>query len=306
MAIKKKVQFTNDDADLVSVSLNDMDSLPFHNEDMDDRDFKNTKDRTTTLDKNQGDPEPADSNSMEPSLSSIHAPVAQPPPLHCNTSPHRHSSAPVALNDTAKTFQQLSSPATTTTTTITAATPTPPLSSSVSVNSAVSASSFPKNATTTVEFVLESPDLHAIEMKHFGSRSDKNAPTVLEDPSTVPQVSRPEEAHSAQPPSSQNNNNFFSGWFTIPPSLAGRPRLSEQQERFVKREFERGPVPLMWPKEADLENQSQDWRNNTTHVRQMNTGQEPLNSAGSGGWFRSWGFGTPNKGAEGRTEGAMA
>ncbi|KAF9964396.1 hypothetical protein BGZ70_006538 [Mortierella alpina] len=300
MANKKKVQFKNDDANLVSVSLNDMDNLPFHNEEMDERDFRNSK-GSTTLDKNQVDPEPADSNSMEPSLTSIHAPVAQPPPLHCNTSSLRHSSAPVAMNDTTKTLQQLSSPA--------ATTPTPPLSSSASVNSAVSASSFPKNATTTVEFVLESPDLHAIEMQYFGNRSDKNnAATALENPSTVPQVSRPEEAHSAQPPSSQNNNNnFFTGWFTIPPSLAGRPRLTEQQEQFVKREFERGPVPLMWPKEADLENQGQDWRNNTTHVRQMSTGQEPLSSGGgSGGWFRSWGFGTPSKGTEARTEGTMA
>ncbi|KAF9985824.1 hypothetical protein BGZ75_002495 [Mortierella antarctica] len=297
MAIKKKVQFKNDDADLVSVSLNDMDSLPFHNEDIDSRDYKNNKDGSS-LDKNLVDPEPADSNSMEPSLSS-NAPVAQPPPLHCNTSPHRHASVPVVMTDANKSPQQLSSSATTITTTS-----TPPLSSSTSVDTAISASSFPKNATTTVEFILESPDLHAIEMEHFGNRSDQKAPTVLDDHPLVSQVSRPEEAHAEQPPSSQSN--FFTGWFAIPPSLAGRPRLTQQQEEFVKREFERGPVPLMWPKEADLENKGQDWRNNTTNVRHMNTDQKAVSPLGSGGWFRSWRFGTPSERAETRTEGAMA
>ncbi|KAF9572391.1 hypothetical protein EC968_009965 [Mortierella alpina] len=321
MAIKKKVQFKNDDADLVSVSLNGMESLPFHNVDLEDGpEYKDSK-ASSMLDKNQVDPEPVDSNSMEPSPSSIPAPVAQPPPLHCNTSPHRHSSTPTTMGDptsvlTDKTHQHLSTSSCSTTTTTT--TTAPPLSSSVSVDSA---SSLPKNATTTVEFVLESPDLHAIEMQHFGTRSsnDKNLPTtVLEEDHphhhhhhhpSVSQVSPPLKSHSEQPPPPPTawQSNFFTGWFTIPPSLAGRPRLTQQQEEFVKREFERGPVPLMWPKEADLENQSQDWRNDITHgPRRMKNGQEGASSV-SGGWFRSWGFGnTPSKRVEMRTEGAMA
>ncbi|KAF9291467.1 hypothetical protein BGZ68_003887 [Mortierella alpina] len=306
MAIKKKVQFKNDDMDLVSVSLNDMDHLPFYNEDMDGRDYKDTKD-VRILDKNQVDPEPADSNSMEPSLSAISAPVAQPPPLHCNTSPHRHSSVPLAMSEatlTDKTQQHLPSSSSATTTTAAAATPSFTSPSSISADSAPPATTFPKNATTTVEFVLESPDFHAIEMQHFGNRSDKTQ-TVLETHPSVPQVSPPEEAHSEQPSLPPAQSNFFTGWFTIPPSLAGRPRLTQQQEAFVKREFERGPVPLMWPKEADLESQSRDWRNDTTPVHSMKNGLESTSSVGSG-WFRSWGFGSSSKDVEARTEGAMA
>ncbi|KAF9960005.1 hypothetical protein BGZ72_008204 [Mortierella alpina] len=305
MAIKKKVQFKNDDVDLVSVSLNDTDSMPHLKEDMDaGRDYKaNNSKISSTFDKNQVDPEPADSNSMEPSLSSISAPVAQPPPLHCNTSPHRHSSAPMAMSDATLTNStHLSSTTTATTSNNTTTTPSLSSSSSASVDSALSPSTFPKNATTTVEFVLESPDLHAIEMQHFGDRSDQPPPTVLEHHQ---HVSPPAEIHSEQPPPSQSN--FFTGWFTIPPSLAGRPRLTQQQEEYVKREFERGPVPLMWPKEAaDLENQSHDWRNDTTTtVRNMGNGQEPASSVGNG-WFRSWGLGSLSKTAETRTEGAIA
>ncbi|KAF9135555.1 hypothetical protein BGW39_002303 [Mortierella sp. 14UC] len=73
--------------------------------------------------------------------------------------------------------------------------------------------------------------------------------------------------------------SFFTGWMAVPPSLAGRPKLSQEQEDYIRREYERGPVPLMWAKNEDIENQA-------SIVATTNAAPAPASTS----WFGNWGF----------------
>ncbi|KAG0289453.1 hypothetical protein BGZ97_006461, partial [Linnemannia gamsii] len=73
-----------------------------------------------------------------------------------------------------------------------------------------------------------------------------------------------------------SGNSLFTGWMAIPPSLAGRPKLSQDQEDYIRREYERGPAPLMWAKNDDIENQV--------------ASAPALDTAASSSWFGNWGF----------------
>ncbi|KAF9364271.1 hypothetical protein BGX34_002033 [Mortierella sp. NVP85] len=101
------------------------------------------------------------------------------------------------------------------------------------------------NAITEIQFALDSP-IHELEMQQFCN----DLSSAVENP--FPGNNQP-YPHKQQPQQQQQeSSSFFTGFFAIPPSLAGRPRLTEEQEDYVRREHQRGPVPLMWPKE-DLE-----------------------------------------------------
>ncbi|KAK3822987.1 MAG: hypothetical protein J3Q66DRAFT_397458 [Benniella sp.] len=123
---------------------------------------------------------------------------------------------------------------------------------------------WPSNTTTEIQFALDSP-IHEIEMQQFCN--DPRLSSAVKSPFPGTNQSHP---HRQQPQQQQQqgSSSLFTGFFAIPPSLAGRPRLTEEQEDYVRREHQRGPVPLMWPKE-DLEIQR----------------PEALQSKSTGGWF---------------------
>ncbi|KAF8984291.1 hypothetical protein BGZ46_008379 [Entomortierella lignicola] len=206
------------------------------------------------------DVEPSDSNSMGPGGMSPALYVVPPAPSHCNDSSRRLSNAAsfdtssmgimadVCLDSSAITAQSPVEHPTATST-----------SSPHGTNAALSAAMFktdrsvpmPTSSTKAVQFVLESP--HAIEMQCFS-----NNPTTPVDPTAaIPadDATAWEEATATKERRESWQSAFFTGFLAIPPSLAGRPPLSPETAEYAKRVIENGPVPLLWPKSSDIENQ---------------------------------------------------
>ncbi|KAF9178596.1 hypothetical protein BGZ51_001711 [Haplosporangium sp. Z 767] len=266
---------------------------------------------------NESDSEPMDTNSMEPigptsskmspptpmhttttitttatTTATAAVPVAQPKPLHINTSLHhqqRPFTSPATVTPTSAPFLTPTSATVFTISDDTSASNYSPSSSITAINSPC----LPPNGTTAVNYLDDSPESNvSIEMDRFGSHETGRKRRVNQDHNKI-QTS----PTATTPSSSSSTSSFFSGWLEIPPSLAGRPRLTEAQEAYVRREYERGPVPLMWPKESDLENQRQinaDSNNQVRHSRQNKDSPNDLGpeaSPKSLNWFGSWGFG---------------
>lgn len=268
-----------------------------------------------------GTEEPTDSNAAEPIW--YVAPPAPPAPLHHNPSSRRSSATPAVtmplespgfMSPTTSSFlndfnldldhamfespKNLSkilcmSPPTSSadatgaaTTFVPTATTTSALSEALytPMDTTTMTTIWPSNATTEIQFSLESPPLE-IEMENFGHFSSHYG-------------QKQRQQQQQQQPQASSTPSFFTGFFSIPPSLAGRPQLTDEQQDYIRREYQRGPVPLMWPKE-DIENQQP-----TESSQPQNT----VDGAG-GGWFSSWWASsstTPTKPVETRREGAMA
>ncbi|KAF9934669.1 hypothetical protein FBU30_000993 [Linnemannia zychae] len=104
-----------------------------------------------------------------------------------------------------------------------------------------------------------------------------NNTTTPSAPLSSPTSSSTTITSTLTPPETSKQNSFFTGWMAIPPSLAGRPKLSPEQENYFRREYERGPVSSMWPKTSeDIENQGQSSTTMTTLAN----------------WLASWGIRT--------------
>ncbi|KAF9917434.1 hypothetical protein BX616_001017 [Lobosporangium transversale] len=143
------------------------------------------------------------------------------------------------------------------------------------------------NAITSSDFVLESPRL--IEMQRFSDPAlDAGA---LKSTTEAFRTNNDDYANNN---ASDNSSSFFSNFFAIPPSLAGRPRLSEASEEYVRREFERGPVSLMWSK--------QSYDEGSAHSRAVSS----TSSTASDGWLSGWWNKSNPSAKEGRREEAMA
>ncbi|KAK3837703.1 MAG: hypothetical protein JOS17DRAFT_731639 [Linnemannia elongata] len=154
-------------------------------------------------------------------------------------------------------------------------------------------------------FVLESPTMSSIpyefEMQRFNAYDGS-------EPSTVKFVTTIIPAPSSKPTNSTTTtttttttggNSFFTGWMTVPPSLSGRPKLSQYQEDYIRREYERGPVPLMWAKNDDLENQ-------TASASAAVTATEAAPAAAtSSSWFGNWGFRSSSTSSTAGTEASI-
>ncbi|KAF8925489.1 hypothetical protein BGZ58_000753 [Dissophora ornata] len=266
--------------------------------------------------------EPVDSNSMGPAPAATSVPgsiwyVTPPAPSHPNISTRRHS----AVSFTSAAAFSPSTPSAVMTDvpleSENAVAPSPtepsmasavsslftPTSSTAGRKNATSATLLPSNATTEVEFVLESP--LEIEMQRFCNGFKTPEDSI--DISVIPKQNNQYGCQRLQPQNGQQeqqqvqtqSNSFFSGFFAVPPSLAGRPKLTEEQEEYMHRQFQCGPVPLMWPKE-DLENQNQNQNKSQSEE------QQATQSTGSG-WFANW-WTSPStdKSAVTRREGAMA
>ncbi|KAI1302685.1 hypothetical protein EDD11_005581 [Mortierella claussenii] len=277
------------------------------------------------------DEEPIDTNTTEPNTSAEQAPssvamtpslasatpstalyVAPPALSHINTSARRQSnSAPSLTPATATGMTDISladsSPSVlTATASAKSSVDNPAMVLSPAGSSSMMApslkpktthfSSMPRNATTEVNFDLESPSL-GIEMERFTNDSGFN-PDAIEhwmEPDS-PVTARPTTTSSSS--SSSSSSSFFTGFFAIPPSLAGRPKLTKESENYIRREFERGPVPLMWPKENDIENPVANNNNTFASATTMNSGITTpqlahMGSAQAGtgsvtGWFHGW------------------
>ncbi|KAF9147698.1 hypothetical protein BG015_010627 [Linnemannia schmuckeri] len=126
-------------------------------------------------------------------------------------------------------------------------------------------------------FVLESPTMfstpYEFEMQRFNAYDGS-------EPSTVKVVTTIIPAAASKPSTTTTTgSSFFTGWMAVPPSLAGRPKLSQDQEDYIRKEYERGPVPLMWAKNDDLENQVAS-----------STAKVTPEAATSSSWFGNWGF----------------
>lgn len=137
-------------------------------------------------------------------------------------------------------------------------------------------------SSTGSGFVLESPTVESqpyeFEMQRFNAYDGSKPAAVKVVTTTVPTSSTTSTTSETTitTEAKASGNSFFTGWMTIPPSLAGRPKLSQDQEDYIRREYERGPVSLMWAKDGDIENQvastpSQD-------------------AAASSSWFGNWSF----------------
>ncbi|KAF9432016.1 hypothetical protein BGZ76_011406 [Entomortierella beljakovae] len=201
---------------------------------------------------------PLDSNSMEP-LPSLN--VAPPAPSHCNNS-RRHTSGQSfdasALGLMADV--SLESPVTKTVKSPIEAPQTSTLNSTTGNDAALSVAMFssnresemPSNSTKAIQFVLDSP--HAIEMQRFSN-----------DPLTPIDTTCTSKATAVRETAPASNQSFFSGFLAIPPSLAGRPRLSPAYAEYAKREFARGPSSLLWAKESDIESQDSTQPSPTAH-----------------------------------------
>ncbi|KAF9342554.1 hypothetical protein BGX26_007311, partial [Mortierella sp. AD094] len=223
---------------------------------------KTTPGKDITIDM---DAEPLDTNSMGPGDMTPALYVAPPAPSHCNDFSRRHTFAE-SFDASAMGIMadvSLDSPAAKTVQSPTEHPMATTATSRRGGDAALSAAMFstdhsipmPSSFTKAVQFVLESP--HAIEMQHFSN----DPATPVDHPTiTVPaDVSAWEEATTTKEERGQSwQSSFFTGFLAIPPSLAGRPALSSETIEYAKREFERGPVPLMWPKKDDIENQGTD------------------------------------------------
>ncbi|KAG0253393.1 hypothetical protein BG011_006387 [Mortierella polycephala] len=314
MMVNKNAQFKETVDELVNIDLRDDDDNVISNNSNDDTRNITTKSSKIMINRPkamfvESDPEPMDSNSMEPMgpirpimspPTSMHTaatattttavPVAQPKPLHINTSLH-HQQRPITSSAArTPTSASLLIPASST---IFAISDDTSISNySPSTTTAAISPCLPPNGTTGVNYLDDSPDINvSIEMDRFGSHEADRRRSVSQDHK---KIQTPHNAITPSSSSSSSTSSFFSGWMAIPPSLAGRPRLTEAQEAYVRREYERGPVPLMWPKESDLENQRQINENGNSqerHPEQNDDSSDTEAAPKSLGWFGSWGLG---------------
>ncbi|KAG0374419.1 hypothetical protein BGX24_010415 [Mortierella sp. AD032] len=144
------------------------------------------------------------------------------------------------------------------------------------------------SAPSSSGFVLESPTLdstpYEFEMQRFNAYDGSSPSTVKVITTLVPKHSSATSttttgAATTRLDQTKPANSFFTGWMAVPPSLAGRPKLSQDQEDYIRREYERGPVPLMWAKNDDIENQA------STPVAAP-VAVAPMSKS----WFGNWGF----------------
>ncbi|GJJ75038.1 hypothetical protein EMPS_07396 [Entomortierella parvispora] len=217
--------------------------------------------------------------------------ISTPPPLHCNTSPHRYNSdatnailedhsSPFTLSHATATEVQnigrlpnittaaskpssrknsLTSPTSANSTkdikqrpVITASLPSSLFLSSSTASTTpyytLATSRLPPNASTQVHYYTESPVM--IEMKQFGATDASSipspSPTSGEAPATTDTViNMPGADYHDLVEESKHQHPFFRGWLQIPPSLAGRPPLTPEQEQRLRTQMENGPVQLM-------------------------------------------------------------
>ncbi|KAF9901058.1 hypothetical protein EC991_006569 [Linnemannia zychae] len=220
-----------------------------------------------------------DSNTVEPTLTSL---PTLPEALHLNTSHvgiisnssgrHQHTNS--------STFQEVD-----------IATlrndPSDPLSDPLTDPSFFNNSRrHSAGSNSSSGFVLESPTLdstpYEFEMQRFNAYDGSSPSTVKVITTVIPKSA----ATPTKPtPATPAKSSFFTGWMAVPPSLAGRPKLTQEQEDYIRREYERGPVPLMWAKSDDIENQA-------------STGDAAPIAAPTS-WFGSWGFRNSNTSAAG-------
>ncbi|KAG0041976.1 hypothetical protein BGZ89_007132 [Linnemannia elongata] len=148
------------------------------------------------------------------------------------------------------------------------------------------------SSATSGGFVLESPTMsstpYEFEMQRFNAYDGSEPSTVKVVTTIIPAPSSKPTTNSTTTTTTTagGGNSFFTGWMTVPPSLAGRPKLSQEQEDYVRREYERGPVPLMWAKKDDLENQTAFATVVTTATAATPAAAEATPSS----WFGNWGF----------------
>ncbi|KAF8940436.1 hypothetical protein BGZ47_007762 [Haplosporangium gracile] len=130
-------------------------------------------------------------------------------------------------------------------------------------------------------FVLESQTMsstpYEFEMQRFNAYDGSEPSTVKVVTTIIPAATSKPSTTSTT--TTTTGSSFFTGWMTVPPSLAGRPKLSQDQEDYIRKEYERGPVPLMWAKNDDLENQVAS-----------STAKATPEAATSPSWFGSWSF----------------
>ncbi|KAG0288024.1 hypothetical protein BGZ96_008143 [Linnemannia gamsii] len=138
------------------------------------------------------------------------------------------------------------------------------------------------SSSTESGFVVESPTMdsqpYEFEMQRFNAY-DGSKPAAVKVVTTIFPASTTTSTTSETTITTEakaSGNSFFTGWMTIPPSLAGRPKLSQDQEDYIRREYERGPVPLMWAKNDDIENQV--------------ASAPALDAAALSSWFGNWSF----------------
>ncbi|KAG0272642.1 hypothetical protein BGZ95_011568 [Linnemannia exigua] len=142
-------------------------------------------------------------------------------------------------------------------------------------------------------FVIESPTLdstpYEFEMQRFNAYDGSSPSTVKFVTTVIPKLSSATSTATTTgaatttttPEQTKPTNSFFTGWMAVPPSLAGRPKLTQDQEDYIRREYERGPVPLMWAKNDDIENQPSTPAAPTTAAAAA-----PVSTS----WFGSWSF----------------
>ncbi|KAG0053655.1 hypothetical protein BGZ83_000726 [Gryganskiella cystojenkinii] len=120
----------------------------------------------------------------------------------------------------------------------------------------LAASTFPPNASTQVHYYTESPIM--IEMKQFGVNEGASSITSS-SPSAIGPATGTTTAATASNTviempgadyhdlveESKKSHPIFRGWLQIPPSLAGRPTLTPEQEQRLRYQIENGPVELM-------------------------------------------------------------
>jgi len=88
-----------------------------------------------------------------------------------------------------------------------------------------------------------------IEMKQFGATDASSIPSSSPTSggagasSTV--IEMPGADYHDLVEESKHQHPFFRGWLQIPPSLAGRPTLTPEQEQRLRYQIENGPVQLM-------------------------------------------------------------
>ncbi|KAF9143985.1 hypothetical protein BGX30_014180 [Mortierella sp. GBA39] len=144
------------------------------------------------------------------------------------------------------------------------------------------------SSASTGGFVLESPTMsstpYEFEIQRFNAYDGSEPSTVKVVTTTIPAPSSKPTTFTTTTTSTTGGNSFFTGWTTVPPSLAGRPKLSQDQEDYIRKEYERGPVPLMWAKNDDLENQTASASATATEATSTAA------AATSSSWFGNWGF----------------
>ncbi|KAF9107175.1 hypothetical protein BGX27_008851 [Mortierella sp. AM989] len=257
------------------------------------------------------DGEPLDGNSMGPGGDTPAlnvAPPAPPAPSHCNDFSRRHSSS-ASFDASAMGIMadiSLDSPAANTVKSpvdcFIATTTTSPARRDAALSAAMFSTdhpvSMPTNSTKSAQFVLESP--LAIEMQHFSNDPTIPADTITSAAATavVSDATSWGGATVTKERRESWQSSFFTGFLAIPPSLAGRPALSPEYAEYAKREFERGPVPLMWPKKEDIESQGTNlpaYRTQSTTTTATTAADEPSGSSDSNtnnnnsSWF-NWNF----------------